>query len=85
MIRPKQVSTTILGNTENSFSVNTENWKIEKNSIKNDTELRTHFCFPIYTQVIKPKNNFKNLKILVKMHFLTKLQFLRKNHNYWRK
>ena len=38
-------------------------------------------CFALL--IIKPKNNFKNLKILVKLH-LTKLQFLRKNHKYWR-
>ena len=73
MIRPKQVSETILGKTENSFSVNTENWKF-----KNDTELRTHFCFPIYTQVIKPKNNFKNLKILVKNAFFDKIAIFEK-------
>ena len=29
--------------------------------------------------MIKPKNNFKNLKILAKKHFLTKLQLLRIN------
>ena len=87
VIRPKQVAETILGKFP--FSVNTENWKIEKIPPKMTQILRTHFCFPIYTRapklMIKPKNNFKNLKILVKMHFLTKLQFLRKNHKYWRK
>ena len=35
--------------------------------------------------MIKPKNNLENLIILVKMHFLTKLQFLRKNDKYWEK
>ena len=35
--------------------------------------------------MIKPKNNLKNLKILVKNHFLTKLQLLRKNDKYWKK
>ena len=35
--------------------------------------------------MIKPKNNLKNLKILEKIHFLTKLQVLRKNDKYWKK
>ena len=76
-------------NLKFQFSVNAENWKIEKipqkcHSIKNT------FLFPnLHTRapklMIKPKNNLKNLKILVKIRFLTKLQVLRKNDKYWKK
>ena len=51
--------------------------------------IKNTFLFPnLHTRapklMIKPKNNFKNLKILVKIYFLTKLQFLRKNDKYWK-
>ena len=35
--------------------------------------------------MIYPKTNLKNLTILVKNYFLTKLQFLVKNNKYWKK
>ena len=52
--------------------------------------IKNTFLFPnFHTRapklMIKPKNNLKNLKILVKIHFLTKLQVLRKNDKYWKK
>ena len=49
VIRPKNVAETMLGKNEKSYSENTENWEIEKNSTKNDTVERTKFCFQIYT------------------------------------
>ena len=79
------------------FSVNAEFWKIEKIPKKKKKKkkkkchsIKNTFLFPnLRTRapklMIKPKNNFKNLIILVKIHFLTKLQFFRKNDKYWKK
>ena len=35
--------------------------------------------------MIKPKNNLKNLKILVKKIFFDKIAILEKNDKYWKK
>ena len=94
VIRPKIVAETILGKIENShFSVmlkigKSKNFHKKCHSIKN-----TFFFFFFFSNLhtrapklmIKPKNNFKNLKLLVKIHFLRKLQFLRKNDKYLKK
>ena len=52
--------------------------------------IKNNFLFPnLHTRapklMIKSKNNLKNVQILVKIHFLSKLQFLRKNDKYWKK
>ena len=83
VIRPKIVAETILGKIENShFSVMLKIGKSKKFH-KKCHSLKNTFLFPnLHTRapklMIKPKNNFKNLKSLVKNHFLTKSQFLRK-------
>ena len=80
VIRQKIVAETILGKILGKFpfSVNAENWKIEKNPQKCHSSKNT-FLFPnLHTRapklMIKPKNNFKksqhfsnNLNILVKL------------------
>ena len=91
VIRPKIVAETIVGKNKNShFSVMLKigkSKKKKKKSTKKCHSIKNTYLFPnLQTRapklMIKPKNNFKNLKILVKFHFLTILQFLRKNDKY---
>ena len=89
VIRPKIVAETIKETLKIPIFVNAENWKIEKIP-QNMPQHQEHifvskFTYKSSKAMIKPKNNLKNLKILVKIHFLTKLQFLRKNIKYWKK
>ena len=90
VIRPKIVAETILGKLENSNFQHLQKIGISKKIHKKYHNIKNTFLFPnLHTRapklMINPKNNFKNLKILVKNDFLTKLQFLRKNDKYWKK
>ena len=74
VIRPKIVAETILGKIENShFSVMLKIGKSKKFHKKCHSIKNTFLFSNLHTRapklMIKPKNNFKNLKILVKNHF----------------
>ena len=88
VIRPKIVAETILGKIENSHFLYMLKIGKSKKFDKKCHSIKNTFLFPnLHTRdpMIKPKNNLKNLKILVKIHFLTKLQCLIKNDKYWKK
>ena len=90
VIRPNIVAETILGKIENSHFLSMLKIGKSKKFHKKCHSIKNTFLFPnLHTRVpklmIMPKINLKNLKILVKIHVLTKLQFLRKNDKYWKK
>ena len=83
VIRPKIVAETILGKIENSHFLQVLKIGKSKKFHKKCNSIKNTFLFPnLHTRapklMIKLKNNFKNLKTLVKIHFLTKLRCLRK-------
>ena len=91
VIRPKIVAETILGKIENSHFLYMLKIGKSKKIRQKMPQHQEHIFVSKFTHIrapklmIKPKNNLKNLKILVKIHFLTKLQFLIKNDKYWKK